>query len=266
MKKALLIVTLMLSSAAASGQARVESREGDLFKGPVRSVRTERADFSKVGGAWTEGPRRLVSLKTYSPDGRRSETQHFDADGSLREIEARAYFGDGRAAELSRFDPWRNPLGRTLYSPDGKEIKTFGPDGRAGGREVVLKDASGREVVERRTYDAEGRLLRRDSNTPDGYTAVLLTYGATGLLSGKKVFRLDKAGGYSFKDYRYGPDGSAGEAAVGPQAVGAPRRDHSERREYDARGNLVRQVDYRRNLQTGEMEPYAVTHYEITYY
>ncbi|HVF45843.1 MAG TPA: hypothetical protein VM936_22640 [Pyrinomonadaceae bacterium] len=129
-KRLLLTLALCLSASAAADAQRkgyVEFRSGDTSNGHVKSVRVETAIYTKVGGAFVEGPRRLATSADYSPDGKRKEEENYEPDGSL--------------------------VGRTTITDD-QSGENF---------EVVSKDRDGRprsRTRQTREYDSHKNLLK----------------------------------------------------------------------------------------------------------
>lgn len=274
MRKALLAIALTLAGAsAASAQGYLNHCSGEIYTGPVRRVRVERAQFAEVEGQLVEGPRRLVGTVVYSPDRRRAEHTSFDAEGRPSRIYVRVCYDDGKQAEYSVFDGERRLVWRESYSRDGREIVRFDADGRVLKREVVLLDAEGRKQVGRETYDGEGRLVSRAVNTRDDDKSVWAIYDGQGRLMKKDVHSLNYGGPHHSDYYTYKPDGtlashstSQADAAVGRIEKSGPRGRSSEEREYDAHRNLVRHTDYGPHPATGGMRPVAVSYHEITYF
>jgi hypothetical protein len=111
-----LTLTLAASSFAASQQRNTEFRDGDALHGPVQSVRGERAYFFKLDGTFYEGPRRLVTLDSYSPDSKRKEQQAFGEDGAQRNRYVFFYDDNGRQIEQLNYDGQNNLLSRFVGS------------------------------------------------------------------------------------------------------------------------------------------------------
>src|SRR5205085_12531521 len=101
-KRILLTLTLVLAASAtafAQQASGLELRYGDMFVGPVRTVRVETASYVKRDGALVEGPRRLSFAVSYSEDGKRSEWEYYAADGTLRDRSVIVYDDRGRMVE-----------------------------------------------------------------------------------------------------------------------------------------------------------------------
>lgn len=279
MSKVLLLFAFLFACApVADGQGYLHHCSGEIFKGPVRSVRSVQTLYVEEGGQWVEGPRRLVGVTVYSEGRRRAEHTSFDEEGQERYIHVRVCREDGRQAEYAAFDAARNLIWRYVYSGDGREVLKFDADGRLTQREVSVHDAQGRNLAGGETFDGEGRLLLRSVITREADRTVRATYDATGRLVSQTVHTLD-GGEPRHEFYTFRPDGTvarrvtsrsdAGSRHIQKESAGhggALAPSHSERREYDAHGNLVRLINYRVDPATGEMVPFAVSYHEITYF
>jgi hypothetical protein len=277
MKKALLLLALALGGAsAASGQA--PSQCAGRYQGRVRGVRVETARFTKVGGKWVEGPRRLSAVTAYSEDLLKSEHTVYDEAGNVSDIFVRTCYESGGYAEIASYDGQRKLRWRQLFSADGNDIQRLDAAGRLQQREVLTRDGAGR-TVKRRTYDGAGRLLREELTEVEGQSVVVKTLDAEGRLLSKSVNSGEADGRGRRETDAYAADGSVAvsdDTVVGSGArqvdqartfgPGGGRAESSTRREFDERGNVVRQTHYERNQATGELEPRAVSYHEITYF
>lgn len=275
------LAACLMFVSSASAQRVVEFRRGDALRGPVRSVRAERAEVSVQDGTPVEGPRHLVFVRNYSPNGKTAEDESYSPDGSVRGKTVRVYDDDGELIEVSGYDAKGELLDKKTYVRQGDEELTFGGDGRLQKRVVRDWNEKRDAIVEIRTYDGNGALTSRQVNTRDAANkkSTWETIDASGKLTERNVFSLDYGGPHRAEQTRFNPDGSiagsrtaTSDAAVGElgavetDAEGQPRRRTHETREYDARRNLVKQTNYRWNTQTGNFEPWFVDYKEITYY
>jgi YD repeat-containing protein len=291
MKKTLAVLALIFAPVCAastvaraqeaSAPARLRFRVGDAFSGPVRTVRMERAGFITKDGARAEGPRVLISIKRYSPDGRTAVRESFAPDGSLRRKTVQRYGGDGRLLEESHYDARGALIDRKSYDSSPDETLTYDGAGRLRERRVVVWNARRDKMKEVLTYDGAGALLKRAVNTVDeaGRKSTWTTYGPDGAVVDQSVHSLDYGGPHRTEQKTFGADGSAAGSrvatsdaavrrleAVETNADGSVRRKSSEEREYDSRGNLSRLVNLTWNDAKGAYEAVAVTYYVTTYY
>ncbi len=238
----------------------------------------ERATFSRVDGQLIEGPRRLVSVSNYAPDGKRWEQESYAPDGSLRTRYVHVHDDAGNEVELSVFDGKGALQMRRVYRPETRETLTYNGDGTLRERSVSLLRADG-TLAETRTYDGGGALKERSVNERDDKTSVWSTYRADGSLKKRDEHSLDYGGPHRTETQTYSADGSvvarrvsdvdAGVSdlrATVEAGDGGPPRKTRETREYDSRRNLSRLTNYTWNAEAGDYEPAAVTYYTVTYY
>lgn len=279
--KRLLSASLLLAalaSAAAAQQKPLMFRQGDAIKGPVKSTRSERADFRRVDGVLVEGPRRLISVSNYTADGRHQEEESYAADGSVRSRSVHVYDDAGNEIDLSIFDGKGAMKMRRVYRPDARELLIFNGDGSLRERSVTLVRADGTHA-ETRKYDGGGALVERSVNERDGKTSVWSTYRADGSLKKQDVYSLDYGGPHHSETQTFAPDGSAVSRRVSDvdakvtdlrateeRGDGGPPRKTRETREYDSLRNLSKLTHYRWNAETNGYEPTAVSYHTITYY
>jgi hypothetical protein len=280
--KRLLLASLLLAALSASASARqkaVEHRQGDAFSGPVREARIEHATFGKVDGVLVEGPRRLSSVSSYTPDGKRKEQESYAPGGALRSRDVRVYDDSGREVEVSIFDGAGNLQMRVAYRRDAGERLIYKGDGSLRERWVSLPHPDG-TPAETRIYEGDGALRERTVIEREGGVTVQRTYGADGVLKKSAEDGLGEGGVRRRVDRTYAADGSVYgrrvadvSAARGTLEIdvvndrfhpGAHRT--RETREYDPRRNLSRLTTYVLNEATGEYEPSDVSYYTLTYY
>ena len=275
------VVSLLLASSIDARQKPLEVRVGDATVGPVESVRTEVADITVTAdGQPSEGPRRLSQTKTYSPDGKRSETVVYDREGAARGRTLHVYDDHGNLVEMSGFDGTGAPLQKRLYVRRGDQTATYDGEGRLLELVVVEMDEKRERAVEVRTYDGNGALLKRDVNTrdADNKKSTWATYGPGGNLKEKTTHDLNYGGPKRHEKTIYNPDGSvaAGWTGTSDSAVsqhqsvttdpnGEPLRRERVKSERDSRRNLVKYVNYRWNHERGDYEPYRVAYHVSKY-
>ena len=278
--KALLSAPLLLAalSAAAAQTRTVEFRTGDAFSGPVRSARLEQSRYGRVNGVLVEGPRRLVAVDTYTPDGKRKEQESYAPDGRVLNRYVHVYDDAGNEVEMSWFGGDGGLRMRRVYRPAAGETLTFNGDGSLRERRVAVKGADG-TLAETRLYDGGGALKERSVNTKENGVSVWSTYGADGRLKKRTTHTLNYGGPHHSVEETYAPDGTvvgrrvadsdaastdlrAVREGKGPGPEGKTRHT----REYDSRRNLSKLVRYVWNEAAGDYEPASVTYYTITYY
>jgi len=282
MKATFLTLCLLayLAGAAAAQQKPVTVREGDIMRGPVRSVRVEHAQYVRVGGELSEGPRRHVATSTYTPDGKRQEQERYAPDGAVSGRRVFVYDDAGNEIEHSLYDGKGKLQMKFVRRPAEGERLVYKGDGSLRERRVVSRSPDG-TVVEQKVYDGEGALVERSESKMEGVVGIVKVYGPDGVLKRSGEHGPGAAGGHQTVEQSYNPDGTvfgrrvsavthAGSAALERVTDNdghnpGPRRTR-ETRELDSRKNLSKVVKSVWNEQTGEFEPKVVTYYAVSYY
>jgi hypothetical protein len=267
-----------LAPTASAQEMSVEFRQGDAFRGPVKSARIESAAFVRRDGQLVEGPRRLVSVINYAPDGKRREQETYAPDGKSVNKTVSVYDDAGNEVEMSMFDGRGELRMKRVYRPAAGETLTYNGDESLRERRVVVARPDGTQA-EVLTYDGSGALVERSVNERDGKTSVWSTYRADGSLKERAVHALNYGGPHHTEKETYAPDGSVAgrrvsnvDAAVSDlraaeeRGDGAPPRRTRDTREYDSRRNLIKNVQYRWNAEAGEYEPTLAYYSAIEYY
>jgi hypothetical protein len=280
--KRLLSASILLAALAGAAPARqkaVESRDGDAFKGPVKSVSIERADYRRVKGVLVEGPRRVISLVSYALDGKSREYVDYAPDGSVLNRFTHVYDDSGNESEMSWFDAKGDLNTRRVYVPQAGETLTYNGDGSLRDRRVAVRSYDGK-LIESRLYDADGALKERRANELVDGLRVWNTYRADGTLKQRDTYTRESSGRHRTVMQTYGADGSvvrrrvvevdAAASALSDvvekgSAAGEPPKKRAAR-EFDSRGNLSKSATFVWNEAAGEFEPTAVTYYIINYY
>lgn len=267
--------------AGTATQTYLRFRVGDAFKGPVKTVRLERAGFVMRDGARVEGRRVLLAVNRYSPDGRTAERESYAPDGSLRRKTVHRYGNEGQLLEESHYDGGGKLVGRKSYDHSADERLTFDGEGRLTERRVAVWNARRDKIKEILIYDGAGALVRREVNSVDeaGKKSTWTAYDPEGKVVDQSVHSLNYGGPHRTEQQAYNADGSAGGSrvatsdaavtrleAIETNADGTVRRKTSEQREYDAHRNLSRLVNLRWDDAEGAYVPVAVTYYTTTYY
>ena len=119
------------------------------LRGPVRTVREEHAEWDAPAQKW--GAPRGLRRASFLPDGRLSESEFHNPDGSIAHW-ARLYDGQGRLVETQS---WMNNAAkrRQLYSYDSvgrlTEVVDIAPDGPRKTAETSRYDQAGRKTTVR---------------------------------------------------------------------------------------------------------------------
>ena len=280
MKAILLALCLLASaSAAAARQKASENRQGDSFRGPVKSVRVEQADYRRVNGVSVEGPRRLVSVITYTPDGKRQESVDYAPDGSEQYRLTYVYDDDGNELEVSHFDAKGDLKMRRVQVPQAGETLVYEGDGSLRERLVIVRGWDGQRLGTM-VYDGAGALKERHVGTREGGLFVWSVYRPDGTLKRRDTHALDSGGRRRTVLQTYNERGvlvrrrvleSDAAATERRSAVetgsgdGEPPRTR-DTREYDSHKNPSKLTRYSWSEAAGGYEPSSVTYYTITYY
>lgn len=274
----LLLACLAVTSAAQGGV--VESREGDIFRGPVKSVRIEHVRYERIDGQLVEGARRLVHADTYAPDGKRKEQESYAPDGAVRSRRVFVYDDAGNEIEHSLFDGGGQLRARFVRRTAEGDMRVYNGDGSLRERRVVEKRPDG--VVELRIYDGVGALRERtETKVEGGGHSVSRTYKPDGVLKQS----VERGPGVEYGQRRsveqtYNPDGTVYGRRVSEFTsdassweIRADNDSHNpgpkktrEAREFDSRKNLSRITKYVWNEAMNDYEPSEVMHYTVTYY
>jgi YD repeat-containing protein len=280
MKRSLFSFTLclLLYGTVAAQSSRV--RVGDAFKGPVRSVRIERAKFSEVNGEYKEGPLVLVVTKTYAADWSSAEYTGYNADGSISQKIVTTYNPDGGETSISVFNGEGKLKSKVAYLyKDGRVVEEdrFDGEGVLQQKRVTVSDDKG-ALVEARYYDGKDALIKREVNTRDAQKSTWTTYDANGKVVEEAVHYLNYGGPKKTEVTKYNADGTVAVKTVSEADVnvgqidkadynrgGTVTRKDSEKREYDAQGNLSKITNYKWDEAAGKFRPVSVSYYTIIY-
>jgi hypothetical protein len=278
-KRILLTLTLVLAaSAAASAQQAggLERRYGDMFVGPVRTVRVETASYVKRDGELVEGPRKLSFAVSYSEDGKRSEWEYYAADGALRDRRVIVYNDRGRMVEQYYYKGRDQLNGRVISKPDKGETLYYNSDGSLRLRAViVIREDGSREV---KSYNAEGALKKTLVVKSGDWGMTAKHYDVNGMPLVESSARYGAGGAQEIEEQHYDANGAPAGREVTTARYGAdgfesvvvkPDGTRSKTRgtyERDAHGNLVKAISYVWDEAASDYVPTAVTYYTVTYY
>src|SRR6266513_5773784 len=133
MNRLLLLTPIIIAAVShAIGQPKAQKRV-DGIRGPVRTVRIERASISRMGSEYCEGVRVLIATHSYNDDWTRVELVFYDPNGSVRHKSVYAYDADGKLIEMDEYqgketlqfksilsyDDKQRPIEQTFYRADG---------------------------------------------------------------------------------------------------------------------------------------------------
>ena len=276
---------LCLISILLSGSFYAQNSTRRLFvgiDGPVKSVRLEIAKLTPSGDSTVEGPRILSNTDEANEDGSLTISRAYRPDGIVTFKQVTSFYPDGRAIEslvysgeeklstrmLYHYDSAGNRIEMVHYSADGT-IDSTSFKSLSGGLSLIeggTRDTSGNlREHEVSTRGASGlseqtRTFYKENKISGKVVTVILSarqneqrsYDAEGILKSKIVTTVDQKGEWV-------------ERAT-YDAEGKLRDKVNYDREYDTRGNWIKQVVSKWNPQTEKSEMTQVYYREITYY
>lgn len=280
----LMLCALLASSAAAQSDSRLLYRDGDEFRGPVRSVRTEVVKVSlRDGKIVEEGPRVLTQVKKYSADGRRCETIKYDGGGSQLYRDVHVYNEVGKLAEKESYDAADSLLRKQVNSFDEHGLVTletlYAGDGALTQKRFLIYSAAKDRLLEIVTYDGAGEMIRREVNSQDAPPGKVVWHiEEAGGRRSEQTFDLNRVEPRLEEAVAYRADGTVASRDVTSSEEPAQRFDETrynedgsvatktiQRREYDSHRNVKRVNHLRWNQERGAFEPDAVLHNIISY-
>jgi len=276
----LILVFACLTVAQVKNESR---RIGPGLTGPVRSVRIERANFSKKGDDYIEGSRVLAETILLDPQWRRLERRYHNPDGSVLTANVVTLDADGDQTEVSENNGEGGLIRKIVFIYDDRkrlnEYVAYKADGTLQPRWIATRPVPGN--VEISTYNGDGSFRDRAVNTfaftKPGEKFESSVYNLDGALAQKTVFVADGNG--RVERWEYKPGGSLlarfvdardseGFLIEGAEynADGSIRRKETFTREFDAQGNWIKETKSEWDAKAGTLVPTAITHQIITYY
>jgi hypothetical protein len=147
------VVTIIISCLMFVGNIIAQealSRKHEKLRGPVRTVRVEKAWITLQDGRPVEGSRGLPQLQIFDLNGNKTEITYFQADGSPG------------VRLVYTFRPSQRLIERIDYDPDGapKSKHTFIHDENGNIIESVYNSSNGNRLSKAvYSYDEKGHLL-----------------------------------------------------------------------------------------------------------
>ena len=276
----LILVFACLTAAQVKNQRR---RIGPGLTGQVRSVRIERASFSKKGDDYLEGSRVLAETINLDPHWRRLEWKYHNPDGSVLRANVVILDADGYQTEVSENDGEGGLVRKIVYIYDDRkrlnEYLTYKSDGTLQYRWVATRPVPGK--VEISTYNGDGSFRDRAVNSfafgKPGEQLESSVYNLDGSLSQKTVLGADGKG--RVERWEYKSDGSLLARFVDTRdsegfliegveynVDSSIRRKETFTREFDAQGNWIKETKSEWDAKAGSLVPTAISYQIITYY
>lgn len=263
-------------------QSRTFVRVGDVFKGPVKRVRTEQVQLNVKGDEVIEGSRSLFQVIDYSRDGLRRELKMYSR-GVIGKITIETFLLSGSRESLTTFDAQGNRISKVTYQYDGSgsvisetrenpyssvQSQTFVQTVRSAQGITAISRISDRGIVE------------TDTNSRDETqkTSTWITNKANGSRQ-VNIHSLDPNKDHSTEQLTYNADGSLARrrVAITDRAVtrleateyngnGTVEKRTLQTREYDEHRNLKKIVHYKWNSTLENFEPISATYHRIEYF
>jgi antitoxin component YwqK of YwqJK toxin-antitoxin module len=277
------ICTAMLAVfvAGCSSHAQVlRDKQNDGLFGPVRSIQIE-TFFPPNGGKSTDkhfveifyapsgnkteelrvAPNGVVSTKTsyrYDADGALTEVVTYKNDGSISLRKSRSESEDSGALRVEEniYEAGVNLRHRTITLKDKSarpiELRVYAPNGDQESRQTIAY--AGPNPSEIAVFDGSNELTSRLRFLyRDGVMTEQNEFAEDGSLVERTVFTGDTTRGTRYTASHY-------------DATGALTEKEQYDREFDAKGNWIKQTRSQLNLMSGTWEVLEVTLRRITYY
>jgi YD repeat-containing protein len=276
---------LCLISILLSGSLFAQNSARRLFvgiDGPVKSVRLEVAKLIPDGDSVVEGPRILSSANEANEDGSLTTSRRYRPNGIVNFKQVTSFLPDGRARESLVYSDEEKLSTRMLYHYDNggnrMEMFHYNADGTTGSRSIRYLDGS-LSLIEGETRDKSGNLREHEVSTrsASGLNEQTRSFYKENKMSGKVVTVSLSA--RQFEQRFYDPEGVLTSKIVTTvehkgewveratyDAEGNLREKVNYEREYDTRGNWIKQVVSKWNPQTEKSEMTQVYYRAITYY
>lgn len=281
---AALIVSLFIAPLTFAQSKRILYRDGDEFRGALKSVRVEVTTFSRQNGERVEGLRLLKQLKNYSADGRRCESITYQPDGGQFRRDVLVYNGAGKLAEKYIYDETDALLLKQVnsFDEDGRLTAEtdFNGDETLRQKKVLIYSGAKDRILEIDTYDEKGVLFRKDINGYDYASNKSIWY--TEKLDGtrdKQTFDLNSPEPRLEESIVYHANGSVARKEMSSKTSPVQRIEGenydgdgaligktSVAREFDSHKNAIKVTLLMWNEKRGASEPLTVTYNTISYY
>ncbi|MBA2731645.1 MAG: hypothetical protein H0U54_02005 [Acidobacteria bacterium] len=279
-----LIFSFLFASLTYSQTSTVLIRDGDDFRGSIRSIKSETVVVSRQNGEYIESQRVLTHIRNYSSDGRECETITYAPDGSQQKREVQVYNEMGKLVEWNSYDADGLLVRRKLNSFDeGGRITqetTLNGDGTVQQRKVLIWSSTKDKILEIDTYDGEGLQIRKDVSRYDNRNKKLiwLTEEPSQKRS-KQTFDLNSSEPRLQEYVGYNANGSAASTHVSSNTApvqqiektnynedGSVQIKLTEHREFDSHQNRIKVSHLKLNKDSGVLEPLYITYNTISYY
>jgi hypothetical protein len=279
-----LMFSFLFASLAYSQTSAVLIRDGDDFRGSIRSIKSETVVVSKQNGEYIEGQRVLTHIRNYSVDGRECETITYSPDGSQQKREVQIYNEMGKLVEWNSYDADGLLVRRRLNAFDeGGRITqetTLNSDGTVQQRKILIWSNAKDRILEIDTYDGEGLQIRKDVSRYD-YQNKKLTWltEEPGQKRSKQTFDLNSSEPRLQEYVGYNANGSTVATHISSNTApiqqvektnynenGSVQMKVTENREFDSHKNMIKISQLKLNKDSGALEPFFIVYNTISYY
>lgn len=238
--------------AGVPGLSPKSDREQEHLFGPVKTIKREQLNSSKVLGLFTRTQSRLISSISFNAEGNKTEEINYNSGGDS--IHSCSYSYDGKGRKTAQVMAQGNIHGETTYAynHDGREVEALEQVGEKvliKRRYVATYDAQGKQIAAlysegdremkasyRYSYDKQGQLTELATLTAEGvvYYRIAYSYDEKGNLTSELAYRPD---GQLDKKSLFSYDGDRKREQTFTYNDGAEYLHTFEL--YDTRGNVV---------------------------
>ena len=283
MKYALTILLVgFCSTVVLAQQSATFHRVGDVFRGHVKMVRTERTHFIREGDELIESQATPLKLTTYSLDGLKRESISYSPNGTRRQKIIETFRPNGSRLAQIILDAKDNLISSTSYEYDSSGLPVtetrHGPDGAVYETKIIQSTSSPKKITGQTRITGNGTQVETAVNTGDENQKSWSFNKSDGRRSVDNHSR-DADGNHITETLGYSSDGALTTRRVSKVDAGVTRLEATqydaagnilqrdlETREYDSRRNLIKLINYRWDGNLQKFQPASATYHHITYF
>ena len=204
-----MVMYALSTPADVPGLSRKPDRENEHLFGPVKTIKREQLNTSKVLGLFTRTQSRLISSISFNAEGNKTEEINYNSGGDS--IQSCSYSYDDKGRKTAQVMAQGNIHGETTYAynHDGREVEALEQVGEKvliKRRYVATYDAQGKQIAAlygegdremkasyRYSYDKQGQLTELATLTAEGvvYYRIAYSYDEMGNLTSELAYRPD---------------------------------------------------------------------------
>lgn len=216
-----MVMYALSTPADVPGLSRKSDRETEHLFGPVKTIKREQLNTSKVFGLFTRTQSRLISSISFDAEGNKTEEINYNSGGDS--IHSCSYSYDGKGRKTAEVMAQGNIHGETTYAynHNGREVEALEQVGEKvliKRRYVATYDPQGKQIAAlysegdrelkasyRYSYDKQGQLTELATLTAEGvvYYRIAYSYDEKGNLTSELAYRpdgqLDKKSLFSYE-------------------------------------------------------------------